>query len=85
MARFTIDTDFKTLLVHGDVAAGQIQSFVAAHDLEAFEVKREWPYDQPNCDKILELMRKSITYKRVNENGNIEHQFTYSTIMPNCL
>ena len=77
--RAIIDTDLKTLLILGDVSEDQIKSFVLAHDLEAFEVKREWPYDQPHCEDILKVMRYSITYERVEkECRDTKHVFTYN-------
>lgn len=79
----TIDTDLKTLLVIGDASEDQIKSFILAHDLEAFEVKREWPYDQPNCEAILKVMRNLITYERIEKDGKIGHEFRYNCIMPN--
>jgi hypothetical protein len=83
--RVTIDTDLKTTLIHGEATEDQINSFVLAHDLEAFGVKREWPYDQPNCEAILKVMRDSITYERVEKDGKIGHEFRYNCIMPNVL
>lgn len=83
--RATIDTDLKTLLVFGDASEDQIKSFVLAHDLEAFALIREWPYDQPNCEAILKVMRDSITYERIEKDGKIGHEFRYNCIMPNVV
>lgn len=81
----TIDTLFKTLLVHGEATQDEIKVFALAHDLEGYEVKREWPYDQPNCEAILKVMRDSVTYERVEKDGKVGHKFHYNCIMPNIL
>lgn len=83
--RATIDTELKTVLVNGESTEEQISSFVLVYGLGAFEVKREWPYDHPNCEAILKVVRDATTYERVEKDGKIEHQFRYNCIMPNVL